>query len=112
MALATVGPLLAGAGILALALDRTEVIATVGIIAIAIGFGAPYAIAYQRVEDLVDGNAELGLAVALQGVNVAAIVVVPIVGAALEHGYGRLSFLLLAAFCAVAGLANLTRRAD
>jgi hypothetical protein len=112
MALATVGPLLAGAGILALALDRTEVIATVGIIAIAIGFGAPYAIAYQRVEDLVDGNAELGLAVALQGVNVAAIVVVPIVGAALEHGYGRLSFLLLAAFCAVAGLTNLTRRAD
>ena len=105
--LSTVGPALAAGGILALALDRTEGVATVGI-----GFGLPYAIAYQRIEDLVEGNPELGLALGLQGVNFAAIVVVPIVGAALEHGYGRLSFLLLAAYCALVGAINLIVRKD
>jgi len=112
MALATIGPALAVAGLVALAVDRTVPIAAAGCIAIALGFGAPYAIAYQRIEDLIEGNPELALAVGLQGVCLSAIVVVPVVGAALEHGYGQLSFILLAAFCAIAGLANLTRRAD
>ena len=80
--------------------------AAVGIVALGFGFGLPYAIAYQRIEGLIEGNPELGLAVGLQGVNFAAIVVVPLVGAALEHGYGRLSFLLLAAFCALVGAVN------
>jgi len=65
-----------------------------------------------RREDLIQGNPELGLAVGLQGVNFAAIVVVPLVGAALEHGYGRLSFLLLAAFCALVGAVNFIARTD
>jgi MFS family permease len=112
LALATLGPVLAAAGILALTLDRTAEVAAVGIVALGLGFGAPYAIAYERIEDLVEGNPELGLAVGLQGVNFAAIVVVPIVGAALEHGYGRLSFLLLAAYCTAVGVASFTRRAD
>ena len=86
--------------------------AAVGIIALGFGFGLPYAIAYQRIEDLIEGNPELGLAVGLQGVNFAAIVVVPLVGAALEHGYGRLSFLLLAAFCALVGRSNFIARTD
>ncbi len=110
--LSTVGPALAGAGLLALVLDRTEGVAAVGIVVLGIGFGLPFAVAYQRVEDLIEGNPELGLAVGLQGVNFAAIVVVPIVGAALEHGYGRLSFLLLAAYCALVALVNFTYRRD
>jgi MFS family permease len=108
--ISTVGPALAAVGIFALALDRTEALAAVAIIVIGIGFGLPYAIAYQRIEDLVQGNPELGLAVGIQGVSFAAIVIVPIVGAALEHGYGRLSFILLGAFCLVTGLASLTYR--
>jgi hypothetical protein len=44
-------------------------------------------------------------------VTVAAIVVVPLIGAALDRGYGRLAFVILAAFCAAAALANVTRRA-
>ena len=59
---------------------------------------------------MVDGNPEVGLAVGFQGVNLAAIAVTPVVGTALEHGYGKLSFILLAVFCAVVGLANFTRR--
>lgn len=109
--LSTVGPAVAAAAILALALDRTTGTAAVAIVALGLGFGAPYAIAYQRIENQVEGNPEVGLAVGFQGVNLAAIIVTPIVGTALEHGYGKLSFVLLAAFCAFAGLANLTRRA-
>jgi DHA1 family inner membrane transport protein len=110
--LSTVGPALAAAGILALALDRTEGVAAVGIIAIGIGFALPYAIAYQRIEDLIEGNPELGLAVGLQGVNFAVIVIAPIVGVALAHGYGRLSFILLAAYCALVGAVNFIARTD
>jgi DHA1 family inner membrane transport protein len=110
--ISVVGPALAAAGILALALDRTEGVAALAIVALGIGFGLPYAIAYQRIEDLIEGNPELGLAVGLQGVNFAAIVVVPLVGAALEHGYGRLSFLVLAAFCALVGAVNFIARTD
>jgi hypothetical protein len=109
--LSTVGPAVAAAAILALALDRTTGTAAVAIVALGLGFGAPYAIAYQRIENQVEGNPEVGLAAGFQGVNLAAIAVTPVVGIALEHGYGKLSFVLLAAFCALAGLANLTRRA-
>ncbi len=110
--LASAGPVLAAVGLLLLAIDRSSVIAALAVILIAIGFGAPYAIAYERVQDLFPGNPELGLATALQGVNLTAIVVVPLIGAALEHGYGREAFVGLAAYCAAAGLANFTRRAD
>src|SRR5262249_24086528 len=48
--LSTVGPAVAAAGLLALSLDRTDAVATIGIIVLGLGFGAPYAIAYQRIE--------------------------------------------------------------
>jgi MFS family permease len=110
--LSTVGPALAAAGLLALTFDRTTTLAVVATIALGLGFGAPYAIAYQRVEELVEGNPELGLAIGFQGVNVTAIFITPFVGVAIEHGYGMLAFALLAAYCALAGVANFTRRAD
>jgi len=98
--------------VIALALDRTELIATVAIVLAATGLGAPYALAYQQVEDLVEGSAELGLAVAFQGVNLLAILVVPLVGAALEHGYGRLTFLMLGAYCLAVGALSFSRSSD
>jgi len=110
--LSTLGPALAAAAILALALDRTEGLATVAVVALGLGFGAPYAIAYQRIENQIEGNPEVGLAVGFQGVNIVAIGVTPIIGAALENGYGKLSFVLLAVYCALVALANFTRRAD
>jgi hypothetical protein len=58
---ATAGPVLAALGLVLLAIDRTEAIAAIAVIVIAVGFGAPYAIAYQRVEDIFPGNPELGL---------------------------------------------------
>jgi MFS family permease len=109
--LSTLGPALAAAAILALAFDRTTGLATVAIVALGLGFGAPYAIAYQRIESVVEGNPEVGLAIGFQGVNLVAIAVTPVVGTALEHGYGELSFVLLAAYCALVGIANFTRRA-
>ena len=108
--LATLGPALGALGLLVLAIDRTEAIAALVIVVMGLGFGFPYAIAYQRIEDVIEGNPELGLAVGLQGVNFTAIVIVPLVGAALEHGYGRLSFILLAVYCVATGLASLTYR--
>jgi hypothetical protein len=45
-------------------------------------------------------------------VNLSAIVVAPLVGAALEHGYGREAFVGLAAYCVLAGIANFTRSED
>jgi MFS family permease len=110
--LSTLGPALAAAAILALALDRTEGLATVAVVALGLGFGAPYAIAYQRIENQIEGNPEVGLAVGFQGVNIVAIGVTPLIGAALENGYGKLSFVLLAVYCALVALANFTRRAD
>ncbi|HEX9415803.1 MAG TPA: MFS transporter [Gaiellaceae bacterium] len=107
----TVGPAVAALGLLLLAIDRHELVAALAVILIAVGFGAPYAIAYQRVEDIFPGNPELGLAVALQGVNLSAILVAPLVGAALEHGYGREAFVGLGAYCVAAGIANFTRSA-
>lgn len=112
LVLAAGGPILAAVGLAVLALSTSPGIAAVAIVAIALGFGAPYAVAYERVEDVIPGNPELGLALSLQGVNAVGIGVVPAVGAALEHGYGRGAFLLLAAFCFVAGAANFTRSAD
>ena len=109
--LSTLGPALAAAAILALALDRTTGVAAVAIVALGLGFGAPYAVAYQRIENQIEGNPEVGLALAFQGVNIAAILVTPVVGVALEKGYGELSFIVLAAFCGLVGLANFTRRA-
>ena len=109
--LSTLGPALAAAAILALALDRTTGVAAVAIVALGLGFGAPYAVAYQRIENQIEGNPEVGLALAFQGVNIAAILVTPVVGVALENGYGELSFIVLAAFCGLVGLANFTRRA-
>src|SRR5262249_12574877 len=109
--LSTVGPAVAAAGLLALSLDRTDAVATIGIIVLGLGFGAPYAIAYQRIENQIEGNPELGLAVGFQGVNIAAVAVTPVLGVALERGYGELSFLLLAVFCVLVGVANFTRRA-
>ena len=109
--LSTLGPALATAAMLAVALDRTTGIASVAIVALGLGFGAPYAIAYQRIQNQVEGNPEVGLAVGFQGVNVVAIAVTPLVGLALENGYGELSFILLAAYCGLVGLANITRRA-
>jgi MFS family permease len=110
--LSTLGPALAAAAIVALVVDRTTGVAAVAILALGLGFGAPYAMAYQRIENQIEGNPELGLAAGFQGVNVAAIFVTPLVGTALEHGYGSLSFALIAAYCGVVGLANFTRRAD
>jgi predicted MFS family arabinose efflux permease len=109
---ATAGPALAAVGLVLLAIDRTAAVAAIAVIMIAVGFGAPYAIAYQRVEDIFPGNPELGLAVALQGVNLSAIVIAPLVGAALEHGYGREAFVGLGAYCVLAGIANFTGSED
>jgi predicted MFS family arabinose efflux permease len=109
---ATAGPATAALGLVLLAIDRHEIVAALAVILIAVGFGAPYAIAYQRVEDIFPGNPELGLAIALQGVNLSAILVAPLIGAALEHGYGREAFVGLAAYCVIAGIANFTRSED
>jgi hypothetical protein len=45
-------------------------------------------------------------------VNLSAILIAPLVGAALEHGYGREAFVGLGAYCVLAGIANFTRSED
>ena len=108
--LSTLGPARRGCGDPRPRPRPDDRLATVAIVALGLGFGAPYADRVPANRERDRGNPEVGLAW-FQGVNLAAIVVTPVVGMALEHGYGELSFILLAAFCALVGLANFTRRA-
>ncbi len=102
-------PFLAAAGFVLLAIDNSPPLAVPAIVALGIGFSLPYAVSYIRSEDLVPGRPTVGLSAELLAVNVTPVVASPAVGAAFEHGRAGVAWLVLAAFCAFAGVANLPR---
>jgi cyanate permease len=104
-------PFLAAAGLGLLAVDNAPALAVAAIVVLGVGFSIPYAVSYVRAEDLVPGRPTVGLSAELLVVNVTPMVVTPLVGAALDGGHARAAWLALAVFAAVAGAANLTRRA-
>ena len=105
--LAVGGSLTAGAGLVALAASRSLTISCLAVVLMGAGFALPYAVMVDAAERLFSGQAAATLALLQTGPNVVPIVVIPLVGSALGSRHGPWAFLMLAAFVAAAGIANL-----
>ena len=71
------------------------------------GFALPYAAMVDAAQRLYPERATSTLAVVQTGPNVVPIIVIPLVGSALAQGHGSFALVLIAAFVALAGAANL-----
>lgn len=104
--LAGLSPLLATAGLLGLALDRSLVAVVPCILLMGVGFALPYAAMVDQAQRLFPSAPAATLSFLQTGPNLVPMVVVPLVGAALGGGYGPAAFAVLGVFVALAGLAN------
>ncbi len=102
------GTLVAAAGLIVLAASSSLAVALVSVVLMGVGFALPYAVMVDAAQRLYPGRATATLAVVQTGPNVVPMVVIPIVGAALDNGHAPLALILLAAFVAIAALLNLT----
>jgi hypothetical protein len=102
------GTLVAAAGLLVLAASKSLPVALIAVVLMGVGFALPYAVMVDAAQRLYPGRATATLAVVQTGPNVVPMIVIPIVGAALDNGHAPLALILLAAFVAVAALLNLT----
>jgi nitrate/nitrite transporter NarK len=100
-------PLLAAAGLAAIALEPTFAVATGAVILMGIGFSTPYAVMMDEAQRLFPDRPVAPITVLQVGANIVPMIAIPIVGAALAAGDGDAALLALAAFVAAAGLANL-----
>lgn len=104
--LAGLMPLLASAGIAAIAFDQSIAVATPAVILIAAGFALPYAVmilAAQRLWPTEPTEPVALMSLIGSGIPIA---VIPAFGAALSDGNGDAAFIAMAIFIALAGLAN------
>jgi len=111
-ALAVGGSIVAAAGLAALAASPALIVASFAVVLMGAGFALPYAVMIDAVQRLFTGQAAATLALVQTGPNVAPMVVIPLVGSALDSRYAPWAFLLLAAFVAAAGLANLGKPSE
>src|SRR5215472_3825679 len=109
VALAAGGSIVAAAGLVALAASPALIVASLAVVLMGTGFALPYAPMIDAVQRLFTGQAAATLALIQTGPNVVPMVVIPLVGSALGSRYAPWAFLLLAAFVAAAGLANLRK---
>ncbi len=100
---------LAAIGIAALTLDPVAAVAFAAVVLVALGFGIPYATALSEAQELYPDEPSEPVALMTLAAMIPPIVAIPLVGHALSRGDGELAFALLAAFVALAGLANLRR---
>jgi predicted MFS family arabinose efflux permease len=101
-----VAPLLAAAGLAAIAIDRSFAIALPAVVLMGFGFSLPYAVMMDEAQRLFPQR-PLAPNTLLQLVaNAVPMIVIPIVGAALAEGSGEAALFALAAFCVVGGVAN------
>jgi predicted MFS family arabinose efflux permease len=105
-ALAGLSPLLAAAGLIGLAVERSFVAAILWILLMGVGFALPYATMIDEAQRLFPNNPAAVLAFLQTGPNLAPMVIIPLVGVSLERGYSTAAFVLLGVFVALAGLAN------
>jgi len=105
--LAVGGSLTAAAGLVALAASRSFAVSSLAVVLMGAGFALPYAVMVDAAERLFSDQAAATLAVLQTGPNVVPIFVIPLVGSALGSRHGPWAFLVLAAFVAAAGIANL-----
>jgi MFS family permease len=100
---------LAGAGLALIAFEPVAAAAIVGALLIATGFGIPYATALTEAEDLYPEEPAEPLAFMTLIALLLPIFVIPLVGHAIARGSGDIAFGLLAAFLALAAVANLKK---
>jgi MFS family permease len=105
--LAGVAPLVAAAGVVLVGVDPSPAAATLAVALMGVGFALPYATMYDEGERLLADDPVLSLTFLTAGANATPIVAIPLVGGALTAGDGEAAFAVLAAFVALAGLANL-----
>jgi MFS family permease len=104
--LAGIAPLLATAGIVAIAIDRSFAVALPAVIAIAAGFALPYAVMIVAAERLYPKEPADPVALMTATGSAVPIVVIPLVGVALAEGHGEEAFIAIACFVAIAGFVN------
>jgi predicted MFS family arabinose efflux permease len=102
------GTLVASAGLLVLAASSSLAVGLIAVVLMGVGFALPYAVMVDAAQRLFPQRATATLALVQTGPNVVPMVVIPLVGSALDHGHAPLAFILLAAFVAVAAVLNLT----
>ncbi len=100
---------LAAVGLAALAFEPIAAVAFAGVVVLAVGFGIPYATALSEAQELYPPAPAEPVALMTLVALLPPIAVVPLVGHALSRGNGEAAFWLLAAFLALATLANLRR---
>jgi predicted MFS family arabinose efflux permease len=107
--LAAISPLLTAAGLVGLALNAHPLPALLWVIMMGAGFALPYALVVERAQRLFpDSRAEV-IAFLQTGPNIVPMIVVPIIGAALDAGNGPAAWLAIAAFLVVAAAVNAGR---
>jgi predicted MFS family arabinose efflux permease len=100
---------LAAVGLAGLAFEPIAAVAFAAVVVLAIGFGIPYATALSEAQELYPPAPAEPVALMTLLALLPPIAVVPLVGHALSRGNGETAIWLLAAFLALATLANLRR---
>ncbi len=100
-------PLLAAAGLAALAIGPTIEIAVPAAILMGAGFALPYASMFDEVQRLFPERPVSAISFAQIGANGAPVALVPLVGALLSAGLSEAAWLMLAAIVAAGGLLNM-----
>ena len=101
------GLVVAAGGLAALGVSKSLAAASLAVVLMGVGFALPYAVMIDMAERFFPGRAAATLAIVQTGPNVVPIVVIPLVGSALDSRHGTSAFLILAAFVAAVAIASL-----
>ncbi len=104
--LAGLAPLLATAGIIAIAIDRSFVVAAPAVILMAAGFALPYAVMMVAAQRLYPKEPADPVALMTAAGSAVPIALIPVVGVALAEGWGEEALAGIAVFVAIAGFLN------
>lgn len=105
--LRAVTPLLATAGVAAIAFSQSFAVALPAVIAMGAGFALPYAVMIVAAQKLYPSEPADPVALLTTIASAVPVALIPVFGAALSDGHGEEALLLIAAFIAFAGLLNL-----
>ena len=101
-----IAPLLASAGLVMVAADRSFEVALPAVVLMGVGFSTPYAVMMDEAQRLFPSQPVAPITLLQLAANAVPMVVIPIVGAALAAGDGEAALIALGAFCALGGVAN------
>jgi hypothetical protein len=99
--------MVAAGGVALVAVEPAIGGAIAGIALTGVGFALPYATMFDEGERLLEDDPVVSLTFLTVGANATPIWAIPLIGSALADDHGEAAFLLLAAFVALAGVANL-----